>query len=702
MKNGQMEKKRIKEIIGVIQRIASGDFSAKIPISEKQDSIDALASGINILSEEIEANMRGKDDQSEALLNMLEDVNEAKEAAERVKNALKESEEKFRLLFENATEGILFFDTEGNIRDVNPKLLKITGCKREDVVGKHFMDVLAIFNLDPSIVIPIFEKVMSGEPIKNVELDITNKKGKQITIAANPVLIRKNGEVIGASLTVEDLTNRKLAEEALRESEEKYRTLFETSPEAIILLGLDGVLQDCNNAAEKISGMRKEELIGKSFMELSIFDEETLSNLIESFPKAINGEIPSTIELTIQTGKERKWIETFPALLKKNNEVFALQLIVRDITEHKLAEDKLKESEEKYRDVVERANDGIVIVQDGFVKYANPSLLELAGYSKEEIIDTQFINHVHPDEVPKLIDRYKRRMSGEDVEGIYETLLKRKDNSDVYAEINAGVISYLGEPANLVFVRDITERKKAGEKLKQTMNELKRSKTELEQFINIAYHDLQEPLRMVTSYVQLLERRYKGKLDEDADEFIGYAVDGIMHIHRLINDLLNYTLIGGQSKRFERVDCTEVINRAMNNLQAAIEESGAVITFDPLPIIRADDLQLVQLSQNLLSNAIKFRSEEPPRIHVSAEQKKNEWLFSVRDNGIGIDPKYAERIFTIFQRLHSRGKYPGTGIGLAICKKIVEKHGGRIWVESEPGKGATFRFTIPKNRGEQE
>jgi light-regulated signal transduction histidine kinase (bacteriophytochrome) len=244
-------------------------------------------------------------------------------------------------------------------------------------------------------------------------------------------------------------------------------------------------------------------------------------------------------------------------------------------------------------------------------------------------------------------------------------------------------------------LQDITERKRAEETLALQTQELARSNTDLERFAYVASHDLQEPLRMVSSYVQLIAKRYEGKLDPDADDFIAFTLDGIDWMQSLINALLTYSRVGTQAGKFQMTDFNQVLARVMKNLQIAVQEHNADVTYEKLPVTMADTSQMEQLFQNLVNNAIKFHGEKPPRIEISAEKKENHWLFCVRDHGIGIDPQYSERIFEIFQRLHSRQEYAGTGIGLAVCKRIIERHGGRIWVESQLGAGAAFYFTLP-------
>ena len=233
------------------------------------------------------------------------------------------------------------------------------------------------------------------------------------------------------------------------------------------------------------------------------------------------------------------------------------------------------------------------------------------------------------------------------------------------------------------------------ERIRRQAADLERSNTELLQFAYVASHDLQEPLRMITGYTNLLSKRYRGKLDANADEFIGFAVDGANRMRVLINDLLTYSRVGSQGRKPAPTDCELVLSQTLAGLELALQESGAKVTHDPLPTVNGDDVQLGQLFQNLLGNALKYRNGQGPVVHIGCERRESIWLLWIRDNGIGIDPRFAEKIFIIFQRLHTREQYPGTGIGLAVCKRIVERHGGKIWVESELGKGSTFYFTLP-------
>ncbi len=348
--------------------------------------------------------------------------------------------------------------------------------------------------------------------------------------------------------------------------------------------------------------------------------------------------------------------------------------------------------------IVESSTDAIIgKTLDGLITSWNRGAEVLYGYAAEEALGrpiSLLIPPGHDDEVPALLERVRR---GELVEQ-WESARRRKDGGVVEVSLT---ISPIKDAAGAIvgastIARDIGERKRAAAALARQAEELQRSNAELQQFAYVASHDLQEPLRMVASYVQVLARQYRGKLDADADEFIGYAVDGAKRMQQLINDLLAYSRVGTHAAEFAPTDCERILGYVLNDLQMAIRDAGAVVTHDPLPVVTGDEVQLTQLLQNLVSNAIKFHGPEPPRVHLSVQETAQEWVFTVRDNGVGIAPEQFERIFLIFQRLHPRGKYPGTGIGLAICKRIVERHGGRIWVASEPAKGSAFTFALPK------
>jgi PAS domain S-box-containing protein len=375
-------------------------------------------------------------------------------------------------------------------------------------------------------------------------------------------------------------------------------------------------------------------------------------------------------------------------------------VITRDLSES-------TESDLKYRGLLELAPDAVVVVdQRGNIVLLNVRAEKTFGYRRDELVGRQVKDIVPEGFGERIIADGTRSAAGALAQQIgtgIELVARRKDRSEFSIEI---MFSHL-ETAEGVLVtaaiRDITERKKAEAHLLNRVEELNRSNEELGQFAYIASHDLQEPLRMVASYTHLLARRYKGRLDADADEFIAFAVDGANRMQRLIQDLLTYSRVGTEESALLDTSSAEALQHALVNLRSAIEESGAEITYGDMPAVLADEMQLIQLFQNLVGNAIKYQNSGIPRVHISAVKSTGStWLFSVEDNGLGIDPQYFEKIFGMFQRLHKRDEFAGTGIGLAICKKIAERHGSRISVESQPGKGSTFRFVLAGNGKESQ
>lgn len=362
--------------------------------------------------------------------------------------------------------------------------------------------------------------------------------------------------------------------------------------------------------------------------------------------------------------------------------------------------ESLAHSEERHRAVVETANDAIISTDRvGSVVHWNKAAENIFGYSAQEAVG-QPLSFLMPERFREAheiaLHRIASASGSRPSRRTVEIAGLKKNGEEFPAELSVATWETREGKFFTGILRDITPRKRAQDALQNTLAELERSNAELQQFAYVASHDLQEPLRMISSYVQLLERRYSDRLDQDADDFISYAVDGAKRMQRLINGLLLYSRVGTQGRPFELVDCETVLDKALANLQMLLAESGALVTHDPLPTLKADSTQLLQLVQNLIDNACKFRDDNVPQVHVSARLERGQWLFSVSDNGIGIDPEYAGRIFIIFQRLHSREEFPGTGLGLAICKKIVERHGGEIWVDFGNHKGTTFCFTIPE------
>jgi PAS domain S-box-containing protein len=496
----------------------------------------------------------------------------------------------------------------------------------------------------------------------------------------------------------EDVTERKRAEEALRESERKLEMMLETMVDGMVVVDPEGRITYANPAAIRILELKYEEALER------YYDEEGWQQIDaagEPFPR---DRLPLAIALRdlhpvagvehgiISPTGERKWLSVNAApLFDEQGELYGAVASFRDVTERQRAEQALQEQEARLRLLFEETATPILVTntREEYVD-ANAAALQFLECSLEELRQRTVWDFTVPGTETQVREEHSpfvaRRSLEVDylVNGRVKTLL-----------LNVVPVSSAGQTLLYGIGLDITERQQAQEQLERFAQELQRSNQELEQFAYVASHDLREPLRMIRSYVELLARRYEGQLDADADDFIGFTVEGVARMQALIDGLLSYSRIGTRGRPFVPTATADVLAQTLRNLEVAIAEEEAQIHYGELPPVRGDSIQLVQLFQNLIDNALKFSNARAPEVEIRATREGQMWRFAVQDNGIGIAPRHRERIFQIFQRLHTREEYPGTGIGLAMCKKIVERHGGRIWVETEAETGSTFYFTLP-------
>jgi len=488
----------------------------------------------------------------------------------------------------------------------------------------------------------------------------------------------------------------------LQATEETWRLLVRNvTDESIYLLDPEGRIAYWNLGAELLKGFTAGEVLGRDHAMLFPREDQDAG-----VPAALLAEARRLGSVTTEGWRQRKDGSLFfasvttTALYASDGALRGFSKLMHDDTDYLETREALKESEVRFRSFVELAADGIVVAdEDGQIKLANRAAARIFGYGKGELTHLSIEDLLPGALRSRHSGLRKGYMTSPHPRAMGEGLdlkARRKDGGEFPAEVSLTPLRSSGGLLIAAAVTDITERKQVEQALQDHAEELARSNRELEQFAYVASHDLQEPLRMVSNYTQLLARRYEGRLDADADDFIRFAVDGATRMQQLISDLLDYARVATKGKALAPVEMDRVLDTALLNLEGAIRESSALVQRDRLPLVRGDRGQLVRLLQNLIGNAIKFRGEERPLIRVSAEMRGDDLMISVRDNGIGIDERYGERIFAIFQRLHARDKYTGTGIGLAVCRRIVERHGGRIWLESTPGAGSTFRFTLRK------
>ncbi len=622
---------------------------------------------------------------------IMVDISERKQ----VEKALQESERKYRELAELLDAGVFEVDTSGEVTYSNRKGLKIFGLDETDLKnGINVFDVIVARDLD--VARNNFARVLKQEDIGPVEYLLRRKDGTNFPgLTYSSAMVRED-VVVGVRGVVVDISEFKQAEQALKDSERRYRELTDLLDEGVYEMDLNGRFTYANRKGLSYLGIDENDL-NNSLNVFDIISPKDLELAREKLTMALDQKDTGAVEFLIV----RKDGTTFPALahgsaIVRDDAVVGIRGVVFDISELKQTEQALRESEERFRTFLKSLHEGIwVLDKDDITTFVNPRMAEILGYTEDEMLGKP-VYAFADEEWQKKANYYMERRK----QGIKEQIdveFLHKDSRRVYALLETSPIldengNYTGSIAG---VQDITERKLAEKRLKQAMAELDRSNKELEQFAYVTSHDLREPLRMMTSFSQSLEKRYKDKLDSTANEYIHFIVDGAARMQKLIDDILLYSRVTTRALPFEPVEMNGVVQDALVNLRASIEETKAVITCDPLPTIQADPSQMVQVMQNLIGNAIKFHNEEPPVVHISANQEDKEWIFSVKDNGIGMDPELFGRLFNLFQRLHPPDKYPGTGVGLAVTKKIVQRHGGRIWVESQPGKGSTFYFGIP-------
>jgi len=781
------------------------------------------------------------------------------EEKRRAEEELRASEERYRTLTENIPVGLYRTSIAGGGRVIsaNQAFAKMFGY---DGVGELADEPVVDYYVEPEDRTLFIEKVKAEGEVNNYELRLKHRDGYAFwgSISARAIC-GADGELAFLDGAVRDITERKRVEAELCESEERYRALFDRSLDWVYVHDFEGDFIDANAAALDALGYEKSELSSLNFTSLLTDDKiplalETAKEIRETgFQKGV-----TEYRLRRKDGTFI-YVETKASVICHDGEPYAIQGIARDITERKRTEEELRvtrdeleervkertaeltatlmklgESEAKYRSVVEQTQDGIVIIQDGSVKFINRPFAQRLGCGPADMEGRDFTDFVAPSARQELADRHRRRMAGEDGPSVYESLLLRCDGHEVPVEIGVATVQYEGYPAALAVVRDLTERReqekivreqrwilenvlnnmselvyivdpdtyevlftnetaaealgpelagqpcyraiwgleapchacelervftgerdtytreafneKSGRWLRvnakavpwldgaqvccavatdiseskeleeeivahnRALNRTVRERTaalqgknrELESFAYSVSHDLRAPLRSIEGFSRALLDDYGDRFDAEGRDFLGRIVNGAVRMDRLINDLLTYSRLGRGGVAYEVVDMNELAAAAVEELAESIKAQGAYVgVARPLPVVEGDRSLLLVVLRNLLGNAIKYRRREvPPEVKITWSEEPDKVVFAVADNGIGLDMKYQNKVFDIFQRLHPEDEYPGTGIGLASAKKVVEAHGGRIWYESEPGKGATFYFELPRKRVE--
>jgi PAS domain S-box-containing protein len=684
----------------------------KLPL-ELRLSLQLLPSeitpGVSIIASDISA-MKRYQEQLESLVKErtfeLEAANRKLQndlvEIEKARASLYESELKYHTTLDSIGDAVISTDLNGNITYMNPLSEELTGWTFSEAKNRPVSEIFNVIDEESRMeienpVVKALEKGIIYVGLTNHTL-LIRKDRSEITIADSAAVIKDSkGNNLGVVLVFRDMTQIRLKDDKLQESERKYRQIVETAGEGIIIASPDGRFQFVNQKFADMLGYPPEEIIGKksdSFM----YDVPQIASIVETRKNLNSGKkVKDIIRFRHKNGSVIWSLFSATPLFDLQGDYTGNLAMHTDITNQKIIENELKETQNKLNIALENGDIGTWLwnlkTDEVSIDERTERILGLQPGSFGNSFEA-FKNLIHEEDITHVRNALEFSVKNKtQLENIYRL---KSDNRFISSK--ASIINdENGTPEQMAGVCfDISGLKSSSEKSMFNLStELMRSNKELENFAYIASHDLQEPLRMVSSYTQLLEKQYKDKLDENAHEYIRYAVDGANRMYELLNGLLAYSRINTRGKEFKKVDLNDILSSTTKNLSLLIKERNVIIESDNLPQILADESQMIILLQNLFSNSIKFSSGSP-RIFVSVKSEKTQYIFSVKDKGIGIEKQYYDKIFQIFQRLHTREQYEGTGIGLAMCKRIVERHGGKIWVESEPGEGSTFFFSIPK------
>ncbi len=644
----------------------------------------------------------------------------------RTERALRQSRDQLQIVLQGINDGVTAQDKDGTVLIANDAAARMIGfSSAQALLATSIGKIRTRYELFDEAGKPLpYDRLPSRRAFtEGISSQLTYQwrlgedgATRWMNYKSSPVFDQRGQPQMSINILT-DITEDKESEHKLRNAHERLQTMLASINNGVVATDTEGRIELMNPMAEALTGWATGQALGKPFEDIVTLKSELPGELITSpvrivlrDKEAVNVSKPTA--LINKDGVEIPIGYNAAPIKDQFGSVVGGVMVFRDISDRQKAEHErnqltllLAVQQKRLENILANVPgivwESVVVPesQERRLEFVNSYAEKMLGYTREEWLSVpNFAQQIiHPEDAESSLKAATEIYAAGNVSAVLQFRCIAKDGRVVPIEAHYTLLTdETGKVrGSCGLMMDISQRKADENALKQSALDLRRSNEQLEQFAFVASHDLQEPLRMITSYLQLLERRYKDKLDQDANEFINYAVDGATRMKALINDLLAYSHVKTGEKDFARFDTRSALEQAITNLQISIAETDAQITYDSLPTIMGNEAQFVQLFQNLLSNAIKFHGEQTPQIAVKAERIGNVWKFSVKDNGIGIEAQYVDRIFVIFQRLHTKDRYPGTGIGLAICKKVVEHHGGRIWAESTPGNGSTFWFTIP-------